>query len=69
MKDDFYFAPSNTGPVGYREFTFTETASSNSTGLMFHGIDSNGAILLDNVVVTPTHARSPLQRWRVESHC
>ena len=54
MKNDFYFAPTNTGPVNYREFTFTETASSNRTGLMFHGTDSNGAILLDNVVVTPT---------------
>jgi len=52
MKNDFYFAPTNTGPVNYRKFTFTETASSNSTGLMFHGTDSNGAILLDNVVVT-----------------
>src|SRR6266478_769772 len=52
MKDDFYFAPTNTGPVNYSKFTFTETASGNRTGLMFHGADSNGAILLDNVVVT-----------------
>ncbi len=54
MKNDFYFAPTNTGPVSYRQFTFTETASSSRTGLMFHGTDSNGAILLDNVVVTPS---------------
>jgi hypothetical protein len=54
MKNDFYLAPTNTGPVNYRKFTFTETASSNRTGLMFHGTDSNGAILLDNVVVTRT---------------
>jgi hypothetical protein len=54
MTNDFYSAPTNKGPVNYRKFTFTETASGNRTGLMFHGTDSNGAILLDNVVVTRT---------------
>ncbi len=52
MTDPFYFTPTNTGPVTYQHFTFTETASSSSTQLMFHGIDSSGAILLDDVVVT-----------------
>jgi hypothetical protein len=61
MRNNFYCvgpsptacsAPTNTGPVAYQQFTFTETASSNSTQLIFHGTDSTGAILLDDVVVT-----------------
>jgi len=69
MKNDFYFAPTNTGPVNYREFTFTETASSNRTGLMFHGTDSNGAILLDNVVVTPTSQTSSATQFVPVTPC
>jgi hypothetical protein len=47
-----YLSPSNTGPVNYQFFSFTETASSTITRLDFHGIDQNGSILLDNVVVS-----------------
>jgi hypothetical protein len=49
----FYFAPTNTAPVPYQEFTFTETASSNLTRIDFHAVDANGSILVDNVSVTP----------------
>ena len=38
----------------YQSFSFTETASATTTRLDFHGIDSTGAIFLDNVSVTPT---------------
>jgi Dockerin type I domain len=47
-----YLVPSNTGPQNYQFFSFTETASSSVTRLDFHGIDQNGSILLDNVVVS-----------------
>lgn len=46
-----YSYPSNTGPVDYVEYTFTELASTNDTRIDFHAVDSSGAILLDNVVV------------------
>jgi hypothetical protein len=48
-----YLSPSNTGPQNYQLFSFTETASSTVTRLDFHGIDQNGSILLDNVMVSP----------------
>jgi Dockerin type I domain len=48
-----YLFPSNTGPQNYQFFSFTETASSTLTRLDFHGVDQNGSILLDNVVVSP----------------
>jgi len=48
-----YSAPSNTGPVGYEEFTYVATASSTDTRIDFHGVETNGAILLDNVSVSP----------------
>jgi hypothetical protein len=48
-----YLSPSNTGPENYQFFSFTETASSTVTRLDFHGIDQNGSILLDNVIVSP----------------
>jgi len=51
--NQFYFFPTNTGPVPYQFFSFMEVASSNLTRLDFHGIDQNGSILLDNVSVTP----------------
>ena len=54
--DQFYFSPTNTGPVAYQFFSFTETASSSQTRLAFHAIDVNGSILLDNVVVEPITA-------------
>jgi hypothetical protein len=51
------FAPAtNTGPVPYQFFSFTETASSKLTRLDFHATDTNGSILLDNVVVIPVAA-------------
>ena len=48
----FYFAPTNTSPVNYQQFTFTEVASTSLTRIDFHAVDSNGSILLDNVAVT-----------------
>ena len=41
-------------PLGYTEFTFTETAPSASTALQFLGIGSRTNWLLDDVSVTPT---------------
>lgn len=51
--NQFYYAPTNTGPVPYQLFSFTEVASTNLTRIDFHGIDTNGSILVDNVVVSP----------------
>jgi hypothetical protein len=48
----FYFSPSNTAPMGYQQFSFTETASTSLTRLDFHAIDAEGSLLLDNVSVT-----------------
>jgi hypothetical protein len=50
---DFYFHPTNSPAVPYTFFSFTETASSSSTSIFFHGADATGAVLLDNVSVTP----------------
>jgi autotransporter-associated beta strand protein len=52
----FYYAPTNTSPVPYQFFSFTEVASTNLTRIDFHGIDANGSILVDNVVVSPVPA-------------
>lgn len=59
MLNSFYYDPTNTGPEGFEEFTFTEIAENTSTNLMFHGTDANGAILLENVVVTPVTTPEP----------
>ena len=50
---DFYFHPTNSPAVPYTFFSFTETASSSATSIFFHGADGTGAVLLDNVSVTP----------------
>ena len=47
-----YLDPTTNQFTGWTQYTFTETATSTSTNLMFHGTDGGGAILLDNVVVT-----------------
>jgi hypothetical protein len=49
----FYFHPTNSPSVPYTFFSFTETASSNSTSVFFHGADATGAVLLDNVTFAP----------------
>jgi PEP-CTERM motif len=49
----FYYHPVNSGAVPYTFFSFTETASSSSTSVYFHGADSTGAVLLDNVSFAP----------------
>ena len=54
MTNAFYTSPSNTAPIGYKHFVFTETASSSKTRIDFHGIDANGSILVDNVSVVAT---------------
>ena len=54
--DQFYYAPVNTGPVAYQQFSFSVTASTSDTRIDFHGVDSNGSILLDNVSVTNASA-------------
>jgi hypothetical protein len=51
-----YTTPTNTGPLAYTEYTFTETASTNDTRIDFHSVDTNGLIELDNVVVTAQSA-------------
>jgi hypothetical protein len=51
--NEFYFSPTNIGPVPYQLFSFLVTASLSQTKLMFHAIDATGSILLDNVVVEP----------------
>jgi hypothetical protein len=64
-------ATSSAGPMAFQTFTYTNlTASSSSTMLVFHGVDSQGAILLDNVTVTPQSAGAatssadvPLPLW------
>jgi hypothetical protein len=48
----FYYHPTNATAKAYTFFSFTETASSSSTSLYFHGADATGAVLLDNVSVT-----------------
>ena len=48
----YYYHPTNSPAVAYTFFSFTETASSNSTSIYFHGADPTGAVLLDNVSVT-----------------
>jgi hypothetical protein len=58
--NQFYFTPTNTGPVNYQFFSFTETASTALTRIDFHGIDANGSILLDDVSVTPVPEPSGL---------
>jgi hypothetical protein len=48
----FYYHPNNSPAVPYTFFSFTETASSSSTSVYFHGADGSGAVLLDNVSIT-----------------
>ena len=47
----FYYHPTNSPAVPYTFFSFIETASSTSTSMYFHGADSTGAVLIDNVTV------------------
>ncbi len=49
----FYYHPTNSPAVLYTFFSFTETASSSSTSVYFHGADATGAVLLDNVTFAP----------------
>lgn len=58
--NQFYFVPVNTGPVRYQFFSFIEIASGTATKVIFHGIDANGSILLDNVVVEAVTDPSPV---------
>lgn len=48
----FYYHPVNSGAVPWTQFTFTETASSTSTSVYFHGADATGNVLLDNVTAS-----------------
>jgi hypothetical protein len=59
LTDPYYSFPSNAAAEGYKQFTFTETASSNATRIDFHGTDSSGVIQLDNVVITDTTSAAP----------
>jgi hypothetical protein len=49
----FYYHPTNSPAVPYTFFSFTETASSGSTSVFFHGADATGAVLLDDVTFAP----------------
>jgi hypothetical protein len=57
LRNSYYYPTSTTvGPVPYKTFTFTETASKSSTTFYFHGVDasgsaSGGSILVDNFSV------------------
>lgn len=59
LRNSYYYPTSTTvGPVPYKMFTFTETASKTTTTFYFHGVDnagsaSGGAILVDNFSVVP----------------
>jgi autotransporter-associated beta strand protein len=59
--NQFYHWPTNTAPVPYQFFVFTEIASTSLTRIDFHGIDADGSILLDNVNVNAT------QTWTNEA--
>jgi hypothetical protein len=48
-----------SGPMGYTEFTFTETASTASTLLNFGFTSSNGGWFLDDVSVNPAGVGVP----------
>ena len=58
----FYYHPTNSQAVAYKLFSFTETASSSSTSIYFHGADATGAVLLDNVSVS-----NAAKSWGVDS--
>ena len=49
----FYYHPTDAPATPYTFFSFVETASSNSTSIYFHAADATGAVLLDNVSLTP----------------
>ncbi len=53
---DFYFHPTNAMAEPYTHFTFIETATGTSTSVYFHGADATGAVLLDNVSITPLNS-------------
>ena len=46
-------------PFSYTQYTFTETATSNSTALLFQGYQVPGYFYLDDVSVTPTTSAVP----------
>jgi hypothetical protein len=57
---------SSAGPLAFQTFTFTNLiASSSVTRFYFHGVDSQGAILVDSVTLTPqsTAGDAPLPLW------
>jgi hypothetical protein len=59
-------ATSSSAPLAFQSFTFSGlTASLSTTRLFFHGVDSQGAVLLDSVSVTPD--TSPSILWRNSS--
>jgi len=65
----FYYHPINSPAVPYTFFSFTVTASSSSTVFYLHGADATGAVLVDNVSVTPVAApvpkQVPLPAWAI----
>jgi hypothetical protein len=64
MTETQYYSPAAGTDFGWTSFSFTETALTASTNLMFHGTDANGAILLDNVSVTEASSTpEPLSIW------
>jgi len=67
----FYYHPTNSPAEPYTFFSFTETASSSSTSIYFHGADATGAVLLDNVsvVVAPEPSSFVLLGLTVAGGC
>ncbi|MGO9598178.1 MAG: carbohydrate binding domain-containing protein [Isosphaeraceae bacterium] len=49
----------NASSFPYTQYTFTETATSNSTALLFQGYQVPGYFYLDDVSVTPTTSAVP----------
>lgn len=54
---------SSTQPAGYTFYSFQETASSSTTRIDFHGVDTTGSILLDNVSVSAVSATPEPGTW------
>jgi len=55
------YATSSKAPLAFQTFTFRGlTASLATTQLFFHGVDSQGAVLLGNVSVTPDNSAAIL---------
>jgi autotransporter-associated beta strand protein len=65
--NQFYYSPTNTSPIPYEYFSFTEPATLSTTRIDFHGIDANGSVLLDNINVSPVASAPANLNWSNKS--